>query len=334
MLRYFYYCGSLLSEMLEIVGEPHAELDGYLAKVQKTLSERYFKTDFYSTPTQTANALALDLGLASAGERAAALAALVKASEDNGRTLKTGVLGTKSIYGALSAAGYHKLLRDMTVSHDKCSFGYMIDHGATTLWEYWDKAGEAFNSNLSPGAAYWDSQNHVMLGGGAAVWMLKGLGGINNTGAGYSTVTLKPGLESGLSHVSARIGTLIGQFVSDWTFEGGKLTWDVEIPANVRATVAFPLSGVSSLYESGTDIFRKNAGDITFAGTDSDGSLLYTLGSGVYHFSTEGSAIPGGTVNNVSDESRTLKIVLGVVAGLAAIAAAAAVIILAKKKKS
>lgn len=331
---YFYYCGSLLSEMLEIVGEPHAELDGYLAKVQKTLSERYFKTDFYSTPTQTANALALDLGLASAGERAAVLTALVKASEDNGRTLKTGVLGTKSIYGALSAAGYHKLLRDMTVSHDKCSFGYMIDHGATTLWEYWDKAGEAFNSNLSPGAAYWDSQNHVMLGGGAAVWMLKGLGGINNTGAGYRTVTLKPGLESDLSHVSARIGTLIGQFVSDWTFEGGKLTWDVEIPANVRATVAFPLSGVSSLYESGTDIFRKNAGDITFAGTDSDGSLLYTLGSGVYHFSTEGSAIPGGTVNNVSDGSRTLKIVLGVVAGLAAIAAAAAVIILAKKKKS
>ena len=97
------------------------------------------------------------------------------------------------------------------------------------------------------------------------------------------------------------------------------------------------VAGQASQHElvgAGTDIFRKNAGDITFAGTDSDGSLLYTLGSGVYHFSTEGSAIPGGTVNNVSDESRTLKIVLGVVAGLAAIAAAAAVIILTKKKKS
>ncbi|MBO7407671.1 MAG: family 78 glycoside hydrolase catalytic domain, partial [Clostridia bacterium] len=39
---YFYYCGSLLSEMLEIIGEPHAELDAYLNKAAETLSTRYF----------------------------------------------------------------------------------------------------------------------------------------------------------------------------------------------------------------------------------------------------------------------------------------------------
>ena len=165
--------------------------------------------------------------------------------------------------------------------------------------------------------------------------MLKGLGGIANTGAGYSTVTLKPGLESGLSRVSAQIDTLIGPFSSDWTYEDGKLTWDVEIPANVTATVAFPLSGVSKLFESGNDIFRKNTGDITFAGVDNDGSLLYTVGSGSYHFSTEGSAIPGGSSKtDMKDNNTGLKIVLGVLAGLAVIAAAAAVIVTVKKRKT
>ena len=330
---YFFYCGSLLSEMMDVIGEPHAELDAYLKQMEQTLRTRYYKNGYYSTPTQAANALALDLGLASDAERASVLAALISATEDYGRTLRTGVLGTKSIYGALSAAGCHKLLLDVTVSHDKCSFGYMIDNGATTLWEYWDKAGEAFNSNLSPGDAYWDSQNHVMLGGGAAVWMLKGLGGINNTGAGFSTVTLKPGLESGLSHVSARIDTLIGQFRSDWTYSDNKLNWDVEIPAGVTATVAFPLSGIDTLFESGTNIFKKSTADIKYVGMDKDGSLLYTIGSGSYRFSTEGRVIPGGTVNNSgNDDSRTLKIVLGILSGLALAAVAAAVIVTIKKR--
>ncbi|MBO7406728.1 MAG: hypothetical protein J6V14_03780, partial [Clostridia bacterium] len=109
--------------------------------------------------------------------------------------------------------------------------------------------------------------------------------------------------------------------------------WDVEIPANVTATVAFPLSGISKLYESGNDIFRKSTGDITFAGVDNDGSLLYTVGSGSYHFSTEGSAIPGGSSGTgAKNSNRLLKWVLGILTVLALAAVTAAVIISVKKR--
>ena len=330
---YLYYCGSLLSEMMNVINVPHTELDDYLGTVESALRSRYYQEGYYSTKTQTANALALDLGLASASEQDPVLRALIEACEESGRTLRTGVLGTKAVYGALSDARAHKLLLDITVSHDKCSFGYMIDNGATTLWEYWDKAGEAFNSNLSPGDAFWDSQNHVMLGGGAATWMLKGLGGIDNTGAGFRTVSLRPGIESGLSNVSSRIDTLVGRFTSNWTYSGDILNWDVEVPANCVAIVTIPLSGIKALSESDINIFKKSVSDITYLGTDDDGSLMYSIGGGQYHFRAGGEPVNDGEGNVIRSNNLGLKIAFGVMAGLALAAIGAATIVLIKKRR-
>lgn len=67
----------------------------------------------------------------------------------------------------------------------------MLDNGATTMWEYWDKAGETFNSNLSAGRfAVWDSQNHCMMGGGLTTWLYQGLGGITCVKGGIKKLNL------------------------------------------------------------------------------------------------------------------------------------------------
>ena len=173
----------------------------------------------------------------------------------------------------------------MTVTSEKCSFGYMLDNGATTLWEYWDKAGETFSSHAGGQIeSYFDSQNHVMHGGGLATWMLEGLGGVTRTGAAFKTMTYRPGIESELTYVNSSVNTLVGQTSSNWRYEKGVLTWNIEVPANTTATVIIPLADAQQITESGEDIFKKNGNGIQYVGTNESGEFVYTVGSGSYSF--------------------------------------------------
>ena len=282
---YFWYCGHLLSEMMEIIGEDHSELDAYLDKVYAAIQKRFVRNGIYGGRVQTSNAMALDFGLVPEDGVEDALNAIIKAGENSKKTLRTGVLGTKSLYDALSIAHEHKLLMDMTLNPEKCSFGYLIDNGATTLWEFWDKAGETFHSHLEgQPTAFWDSQNHVMFGGGPAVWMFEGLGGITNSGAGYAQSTFRPGIESELTYANTSIDALVGKLVSNWKYENGTLTWEIEVPANTTATVIIPMADAKGITESGVNIFGKSAEGITYEGTDADGNHVYTVGGGKYLF--------------------------------------------------
>jgi len=290
---YFWYCGHLLSEMMEVIGEDHSELDAYLGKVYDAIQRKFVRSGVYGGRVQTSNAMALDFGLVPEEGRKDALNAIIKASENSGYTLRTGVLGTKSLYDALSVAGEHKLLMDMTLNPEKCSFGYLIDNGATTLWEFWDKAGETFHSHLEgQPVGFWDSQNHVMFGGGPAVWMFEGLGGITNSGAGYAQSTFRPGIESGLDYANTSINALVGKLTSNWKLENGDLHWSIEVPANTTATVRIPFAAAQSITESGKDIFMKDGDGITYVGKGTNGDFIYTVGGGSYTFVASETPLP------------------------------------------
>ena len=283
---YFYYNGKLLSEMMEIIGRDHTELDATLEKTYNAIQTHFYNQNgYYSSALQTTNSVALDLGLVPEEHTDAVLATLLAACDNSNRTLRTGVLGTKSIYDALSPANEHKVLMDLTLNPEKASFGYMIDSGATTLREHWDNAGETnMSHNKPPYLALLDSQNHAMYGGGVATWMFEGLGGITNTGAGYKQSTFRPGIESGLAYAKTSISPLVGTLKSDWTYEQGVLTWDVEVPANTTATVIIPLPTATAITESGVDILAKDGDGITYEGTNENGEHVYTVGGGSYKF--------------------------------------------------
>lgn len=282
---YFFYNCSMLREMMHVIGAEDAEFDAYVDKMEINVRAAYAKSGYYSTKHQTPNALALNLGLVPEADQQAVLDTLVMVCKRSELTLRTGSVGTNSLYSALSAGNQHKLLVDMTVTSEKCSFGYMLDNGATTLWEYWDKAGETFSSHAGGQIeSYFDSQNHVMHGGGLATWMLEGLGGVTRTGAAFKTMTYRPGIESELTYVNSSVNTLVGQTSSNWRYEKGVLTWNIEVPANTTATVIIPLADAQQITESGEDIFKKNGNGIQYVGTNESGEFVYTVGSGSYSF--------------------------------------------------
>ena len=297
---YFYYNCSMLQEMMAVIGVEDTEFNAYVARMEKNIQKAYAKTTYYSTKHQTPNALALDLGIATDKNREAVLQTLVEACVRSNYTLRTGSIGTNALYDALRKGNQHKLLVDMTVTPEKCSFGYMIDNGATTLWEYWDKAGETFSSHAGGQiVSYFDSQNHVMHGGGLATWMLEGLGGMTRTGAGFATMTYRPGIESELTFVDSSVNTIVGQTASSWRYEDGVLTWEIVVPANTTATVIIPLPETKTISESGVNIFEKSMEGIRYEGRNEDGEFVYTVGGGSYSFVVGGE--PGVDVDTESD---------------------------------
>ena len=326
----FYNCGMLLAEMTDIAGRDSTDLRKHMSSVYDAIQKKYYKKGYYATKSQTCCSMALDFGLVPAKNIKAVLNSVIEVSEEKGRTLGTGVLGTKSIYDALSAANEHKLLLDMTVSHDKCSFGFMLDNGATSLWEYWDTPGNNFNSNAGEFYAYFDSLNHVMLGGGPACWMFRGLGGIRATEAGYRAITFRPGIESGLTYVKSSIDTVAGKCVSDWNYENGNLTWTLTVPANTTATVIIPVKDAKSIRESGKSIYKKDGAGIKYEGRGENGEFLYTFGGGKYYIETGLTADPDEPVKKGCGS--TIKTAPLAAAGIAV--AGAAVIASKKRKKN
>jgi len=277
---YTYASGVMLSEMAEVIGRDHSELDAYLAKMYDALQAAYNKGTYWAGNTQTNNSMALDFNLVPAEQKDAVVASTVKNLTDYG-SLRTGVLGSLSLYNALSAENYHKELLDATITSEKCSFGYMLDNGATTMWELWDKVGESFHANVSDVVGEWESQNHCMFGGGVTSWMYEGLAGIRSTGPAYHTITYRPGLESGLASAKATVDTMIGLAASDWTYENGVLDWTFTVPVNAAAKVVIPMTDAMVIKEGGTNIFCKDGNGLTYAGME-DGAYVYTAGSGTY----------------------------------------------------
>ncbi len=277
---YAYQSGMLLSKMAAIIEKDHAELDRYLTELYAAIQKRYLKDSYFAADTQANNATALDFDLVPPEKKDAFVERLIQNVTDYG-SLRTGVLGTYSLYNVLSKENQHKLLMDITLTDQKCSFGYMLDNGATSMWEFWDKVGETWDSEAKN--CTYDSQNHCMLGGSMATWLFEGLGGIRCTKAGYHGMTLRPGLESELTCVNSSIDTVIGQVVSNWTYENGTLNWTVTVPVNSTATVVIPIEHATAITESGTDIFQKDGNGLTYIGME-DGAYVYRVGSGTYTF--------------------------------------------------
>lgn len=112
----------------------------------KALEERFFEVSdsfvkaFYNEETgsfcdgvQGADAFALDLGLGD--ERTEEN--LVKHYTELGH-LDTGIFGTDIVVRVLFEKGYGSLAWLMLTNESEVSFGFMKNHGATTLWENWD----------------------------------------------------------------------------------------------------------------------------------------------------------------------------------------------------
>jgi alpha-L-rhamnosidase len=289
---YYYYDVRILRDAARILGKTaDAEAYSKLAEQIHDAFNRAFydpKTENYSTGTQTANALAIFLGLVPQEHRGAVARNL---SWDilygHNTHITTGFIGVKYLLPALTRIGRSDLAYDLATQTTYPSWGYMIEHGATTLWELWqDKTGPSMNSH-----------DHIMFGSLGA-WFYRALGGLNQgeDGAGYRHVLMDPQMTEDLRYASATMETIRGRASSTWARLDDGATLEIDVPTGSDAVVVVPMpqeltnptvrEGARVVWEKGAYV----AGDagIRGASAEKDGRIRFELGSGHYAFRLTG----------------------------------------------
>jgi len=145
--------------------------------------------------------------------------------------LDTGIFGTAFLFELLSERGEMALAVDIFLSKGYPGYSYMIEKGATTLWEYWDGAG---------------SHNHPMFGSVSA-WFYKYIAGIRNhpDAVAFGRAVLKPFAVNRLSYASASVHTIRGKYAMHWCRKNAaKLRLEITIPSNGSADLYIPLHDV------------------------------------------------------------------------------------------
>ncbi|MCS5719863.1 glycoside hydrolase family 78 protein [Herbiconiux sp. CPCC 205763] len=229
---------------------------------------------------QTHNALALAFDLAPDAETAQrvadSLAADVVAKGDK---LNTGSLGSKYLLPMLTQYGHADLAYKVAVQTEYPSWGYMIENGATTMWEHWSLDAR--------------SRGHYFLGT-VDDWFYHDVAGIRSSETtGYRDITIAPAVTDQLAWAKATTQTPFGPVSTDWKRTGDTLTLATHVPVGSTAVVHVPAANRWAVTEGGRMLDQV---DGVRSVSEADGSVLVTIGSGDYSFVVDDRAEAVGAV--------------------------------------
>jgi len=237
-------------------------------------------TGNYGIDEQAYYVMPLLAGVTPEAERPALLQKLERnILEKNKGHLDTGMLGTYFMTEHLRTIGRNDLVFEMFNKTTYPSWGYMLEQGATTLWEQWN----GFWSHIH--SCFTSPDN----------WFYQGLAGIQTDHAapGFKNTIIKPAIVGDVTWVKSHHDSPYGRIVSNWKREGKKLTMDVTIPPNSAATVFVPSKDAASVTESG-----KPAGEsegVKFLRMENK-AAVYAVVSGTYRFqATLPESVKGNT---------------------------------------
>ncbi|WP_144883778.1 family 78 glycoside hydrolase catalytic domain [Lacibacter cauensis] len=217
----------------------------------------------YDSSSQTANAMALYMGLVEEKNRQAVLDALIREIRSRNNALTAGDIGYRYVLQALQQAGRSDVIFDMNYRDDVPGYGYQLKHGATALTESW----QAYESV---------SNNHFMLGH-LMEWFYAGLAGIQQTenSIAYKEIVIKPEVVGDVTNAKASFQSPYGLIKSEWVKTISSFNLRVEIPANSTAVVYLPAKPGQTVLLNGKKAVVMNA----------DGRAVVKIGSGTYEFS-------------------------------------------------
>jgi alpha-L-rhamnosidase len=229
-----HYAAVLLGRVAAIL---HRDADREWADAAAAAIRRDFCKAFRCAPgrlapeSQSAYAFAIYCGLLEENERPLAAARLAELFRENGCKHTTGNIGTKYLLECLAEYSFADLAFKLISSRDYPGWGYMLDNGATTLWERWEKAeGGGMNSH-----------NHPMLGCPCA-WLFRYPAGIRITpeSVGFNRFVLNPVFITALDHAGAEYASRAGIVKSSWKRTGNGVKYDFTIPPGCTALVRTP----------------------------------------------------------------------------------------------
>jgi alpha-L-rhamnosidase len=268
--------GELFGKIKEAFVKAYTRPDGFVGGVPPPpvfASATETKLSDQPVETQTGYVLAINMDLLPSSLRKNAGQKLADRIAANHGQLGTGFLGTPYLLAALTDTGHLNVAYRLLLNTEYPSWGYLVEHGATTMWERW-------NGDQMRGDPSMNSYNHYAYGA-VADWVYRYAAGVDTVAsdAGFHTIYLHPNFGSALGELSFSYESRYGTIRSEWVVAGKKATWKLTIPANssgrLPASLAegrLTLDGkalagnprVHTVHEGGETVYEVPAGSYVF----------------------------------------------------------------------
>jgi alpha-L-rhamnosidase len=257
-------------------------------EIKASFNKAFLSEDGYSTlqttsiekaASQTSNVLPLYLGLVPEDSLRLVLKKLLESLvRQQDYHLDTGILGTRYLLDVLTDVGLAETAFKVAVQKSYPGWGYMVEEGATTLWERWEKiTGGGMNSH-----------NHIMLGSVDA-WFYRTIAGLTCLEPGWRRFRFKPFPFTGLKFATARLHTMKGEIRAGWEKSAKALQLFIQVPVGAEAEVHVPrFWDQSLLFESGVLIWESGQAkdmppEISYEGQIGE-RPVFLIQSGFYAF--------------------------------------------------
>ena len=276
---YFYHCLTLMHHYATLLGDnvDAQEWESLGQRVKTAFNREFYRLDvgYYDNGSQTSCILPLMFGMVPDEYHPRVFARLVdKITHECNYHVGTGLIGGQWLMRTLSDNGRADLAYALASQKTYPSWGYMVEKGATTLWELWN--GDTADPSMN-------SQNHVMLAGDLVIWLNEYLAGIQSdpSDPAFHHILMQPHPVAGLAWVRAAHRSPYGWIRSEWRQHGSEFEWVVTVPPNTTATLHFPGGNATSLLESGKPARQQPS--ILSVRKQAE-SVLVNLSSGTYRF--------------------------------------------------
>ena len=287
---YVYKMLRTMARIAEITGNEKdiSKFNSAADKIYTAFNERFYNTKkgYYETTVwynngpvrtkyrQTSQLVPLAFGLVPDKYLQKVVDNLVEDIVDKDYHLDTGCVGAKEILPVLANCGYADVAYKILTRRTYPSWGFMIEQGATSLWEMWETTTR--------------SRAHYFLGT-YDEWLFEYLAGITNVKQGYLTYTVNPYIPAELDYVKCTENTVRGMLEASWKRNGdGTVTMTLTVPFGSEATVWFPTAKLDNVKCGGKPINAEMDG-ISSVGEE-NGNAYAVLGSGSYVFVTSNDA--------------------------------------------
>lgn len=268
---YYYHFTQLMIQFAKASGN-NADVATFEAlgqKIKDAFNQKYYnEKGYYGTNVLTDNIIPLYFKMVPEKQVDKVFKNIVYTIEvTNKGHLSNGLVGIQWLMRCLNDYGRPDLAYTVATKKTYPSWGYMIENGATTIWELW-------NGNTSDPKM--NSQNHVMMLGDLLTWYYENLAGIKSALPGFKKIIMKPEMIAGLDHVNASYQSAYGMIKSSWKKSAKQLNWNITVPPNTTAVIYLPAN-------EGDVVAEQNIKDLKLIKNE-NGRVVYEIGSGDYSF--------------------------------------------------
>jgi len=275
---FFYRSTQIVADMARVLGKTDEarKYAALAAEIRDAFAKEYLTAGGeLRGNTQAGYALALQFGLIPEAQQQTATARMVERFKPYNGQISTGFHSTLPLMTQLSQRGHNDDAYRLLLNRKMPSWGYEIDHGATTVWERWDGyvEGRGFQN---PGM---NSFSHYAIGA-VGEWMFGTMLGIAPASPGFAEVSIAPRPGPGVDRARASYRSIRGTILSEWKRSDAGLTFDMTIPPNTSALVRLPGRNADAITESGVPL-RDSRTVRVLAPSD---AIYCRVGSGRYSF--------------------------------------------------